>query len=99
MNTTSLDSTLEIKPAVRMRKRDRIVQALQPMTAKQRALPLAYAMCAALGATSVQAFAAQQRYLVAGIVPKGVAICDGEQSYVVSEAELQSLLDDVEKQF
>jgi len=96
MNTTTSTTTHNTdtsKPAAR----NRISRALRPVMSKPFALSLAWAMCAALGATSVQAFAAKQRVLVAGVLADGMVICDGEQSYTVSETELSQLIDEVER--
>lgn len=93
MNTTTLISGRNARPSTR----NRIMRAMRPSLSKRFALPLACAMCAALGATSVQAFTARERVLVAGIVPQGMVICDGEYSFIVNEAELSSLLDEVER--
>jgi len=78
-------------------KQNRFSRALRPVMTKPFALSLAWAMCVALGATSVQAFAAKQRVLVAGVLSEGIVICDGEQGYVVSEIELSQLIDEVER--
>jgi hypothetical protein len=77
--------------------RSRFSRVLRPVMSKPFKLSLAWAICAALGATSVQAFAAKQRVLVAGVLAQGMVICDGEQSYIVSENELSQLLDEVER--
>jgi hypothetical protein len=92
MNTTTLPTR-----NADASKQNRFARALLPVKSKSIALSLAWAMCAALGATSVQAFAATQRVLVAGILSEGIVICDGDQSYVVSETELSQLLDEVER--
>jgi len=78
-------------------KHNRFARARRQVLSKPFALSLAWAMCAALGATSVQAFAAKQRVLVAGVLSEGIVICDGEQGYVVSEIELSQLIDEVER--
>jgi hypothetical protein len=93
MNTTT-SLTNRNNPAS---KRGRFSRMLRPVMSKPFALSLAWAMCMALGATSVQAFAAKQRVLVAGVLPDGMVICDGEQSYLVSDAELSQLIDEVER--
>lgn len=97
MNTTTSITTRSNGASNQDRLRNRVSRALRPVMSKQFALSLAWAMCTALGATSVQAFTAKQRVLVAGVLPEGMLICDGEQSYVVSEAELALLLDEVER--
>ena len=73
------------------------VARARPLLAGQMLLPLAMAACAALGAIHVQGFVTKYRVLAAGVVPAGVAISDGEQSYLVSEAELDALLTEVER--
>jgi len=93
MNTTTAPITRNTDAS----KLNRFSRALRPVMSKPFALSLAWAMCAALGATSVQAFAAKQRVLVAGVLSEGIVICDGEDSYVVSETELSQLLDEVER--
>lgn len=75
----------------------RISQLVRPLKGGQMLLPLAMAMCAALGASHMQAFVAKHRMLVAGVAPSGIAISDGEHSYLVSEAELDVLLGEVER--
>jgi len=73
---------------------NRIARLVRP---GQMLLPLAMAMCAALGASHLQAFEAKHRMMVAGIAPTGIAISDGVYSCVVSETELEALLGDVER--
>jgi hypothetical protein len=95
MNSTTPDTRdtarMQAKPAA-----GHLSRALRPVRSKQIALSLAWTMCAALGATSVQAFTAKQRVMVAGVVARGIVICDGEHSYSLSESELSRLLDEVE---
>ena len=75
----------------------RIARLVRPVMPGHMLLPLAMAMCAALGASHPQAFATKHRMMVAGVAPTGIAISDGEYSYVVSETELEALLGDVER--
>jgi hypothetical protein len=97
MNTTTSITTRNNGTSSQDRLRNRVSRALRPVMSKPFALSLAWAMCSALGATSVQAFTAKQRVLVAGVLADGMVICDGEQSYVVSETELAMLIDEVER--
>lgn len=97
MNTTTSIPTHTIGAVNHDRLSNRFSRSLRPVMSKQFALSLAWAMCAALGATSVQAFTAKQRVLVAGVLPQGMVICDGEQAHVVSETELALLIDEVER--
>jgi hypothetical protein len=60
-------------------------------------LPQAMAKCSAWGASELNTFSTKQRLLVAGVAPHGIAISDGEWSCLVSEAELECLLCEVEQ--
>lgn len=74
-----------------------VAARVRPSLAGHMLLPLAMAACAALGAIHVQAFVTKHRVLVAGVAPTGIAISDGEHSYLVSATELDALLTEVER--